>query len=89
MSVIHMTQQLKGKPVISIANGNVLAWLQDVLVAPNMHQLAAAVTYGSDGLNLQDGAIPGHKIRVWGRDALLTDRSSIAKLLDGSRELAK
>ncbi len=29
MSGVHMTQELRGKPVISIVNGNVLAWLED------------------------------------------------------------
>ena len=47
MSAIHLTQDLLGKPVISIVNGNVLARLQDVLVSPDMRQIAAAVT--SDG----------------------------------------
>jgi uncharacterized protein YrrD len=52
-----------------------------------MRQVAAAVTYGSDALNLQSRAIPGGKIRVWGRDALLTDRPDIANRPGDSREM--
>ena len=68
MSVIHLAQDLPGKPVISIVNGNVLARLEDVLVAPDMCQIAAALT--SDGNT-------AHRELGWIPDALIADVSGI------------
>ena len=82
MSVIHLTQDLLGKPVISIVNGHVMAWLCDILVAPTMRQIAAAVTLDNGVEDRGFRAIPSADIQVWGRDALLTGRRDFADWSD-------
>ena len=77
MSAIHMTQDLRSKPVISMVSGNILARLEDVIVAPDMRRIAA-VTSRIDTAHRKLGAIPGPEIRVWGKDALLTERHDLA-----------
>ena len=44
MSGTCLTQELQGKPVISVTNGSIIAKVLDLLVDPNALRVMAAVT---------------------------------------------
>ena len=74
MSTTYLSGELRGKPVISVCDGSVVARLEDVLIDPGTLQVVALVTWRNRALKGKIRAIPGDEIRVWGRDAILTDR---------------
>lgn len=88
MSTIHITQDLRGKPVISMVNGTMLARLEDVLVAPNMRHIAVALAPDGGIARAELRAISGTEIHVWGKDALLTDRRDLADRSGDLEEIA-
>ena len=74
MSTAYLSGELRGKPVINVCDGSVVARLEDVLIDPDTLQVAALVTWRNRVPNGKIRAIPDDEIRVWGRDAILTDR---------------
>ena len=86
MSATHKIRDLLGKPVVSVLTGNVLATLEDVLVAPNLRQVAAAIGCRSSVSGFQTRALPSQEILVWGRDVILTDRSDLGDRPGGADE---
>jgi uncharacterized protein YrrD len=75
MSNARISQELQGKSVISVSNGQVIAKVVDVLIDPDPPQVAAVVTAKGGGgiLKRQEEieAIPSNEVQVWGQDAVL------------------
>jgi sporulation protein YlmC with PRC-barrel domain len=80
MSSTCLTQELQGKPVISLTNGSIIAKVLDLLVDPDALRVMAAVTSKGGGL-LKGGreldVIPAEAVQVWGRDTILTKRPDV------------
>jgi len=62
---------MKGKPVVSITNGEILAKVENILINPNTRAVAA-LSFSQGGL-LSRGTrlIPAESVRVWGEDVIL------------------
>jgi sporulation protein YlmC with PRC-barrel domain len=74
MSSTCLTQELQGKPVISVTDGSIIAKVLDVLVDPDALRVAAAVTAKGGGLlkrEIELDVIPADKVQVWGQDVVL------------------
>lgn len=73
MSTTCLTQELQGKPIISVTNGAIIAKVLDVLVDPDALRVAAAVTSKGSALKRQREieVIPADEVQVWGQDAVL------------------
>jgi uncharacterized protein YrrD len=72
MSITSLSQELKGKTIVSITNGAIVGEVVDVLIDPGALQVAALVT--SKGGLLKRGeteAILAKEVRVWGYDVIL------------------
>ena len=77
MSDTHLAQELCGKPVISVTNGNIVARFEDVLIDPDTQQVAALVTSQGALSNHKTNVIPGRVVHVWGRDTILINRTDV------------
>jgi uncharacterized protein YrrD len=73
MSTTCLTQELQGKPIISVTNGAIIAKILDVLVDPDALRVAAAITSKGSALKRQREVevIPADEVQVWGQDAVL------------------
>lgn len=82
MSNARTSQELQGKSVISVSNGQVIAKVVDVLIDPDPPQVAAVVTAKGGGgiLKRQEEieAIPADEVQVWGQDAVLVSGPDVA-----------
>jgi uncharacterized protein YrrD len=90
MSIIYLSQELNGKPIVSASNGQIIAKVVDVLIAPeNRPQMAALATSKGTLLKREIEAIPSNEVLVWGQDVILVSGPDvIAKedSLPGSQE---
>jgi uncharacterized protein YrrD len=77
MSNVCLSQDFIGKPIIDETTGQIIAKVVDVLIDPNVVQVAALVTSKGNLFERQIEAIPSHKVRVWGRDAILVGRTDV------------
>ena len=76
MSNNCLSQELRGKSIVSVTNGQIIAKVEDVLLDPGTLRVAALVTAGGGlGNLLKSGrkteAIPGDEVQVWGQDVVL------------------
>lgn len=90
MSVIFLSQELNGKLIVSASNGQIIAKVVDVLIAPeDRPQVAALVTSKGTIFKQEIEAIPSNEVLVWGQDVILVSGPDvIAKedALPGSQE---
>lgn len=77
MSDIFLSQDFIGNPIIDEATGQVIAKVEDVLIDPNVAQVAALVTSKGNLFERQIEAIPRQEVRVWGQDAILVGRPDV------------
>jgi len=79
MSTTCLTQELQGKPIISVTNGAIIAKVLDVLVDPDTLRVAAAITSKGSALKRQREieVIPADEVQVWGQDAVLVVRPDV------------
>ena len=79
MTTTCLAQQLQGKPVISLTNGEIVAKVLDVLIDPEALRVAAAVVSKGKMLGRQReiDVIPGDEVQVWGQDAVLVKRPDV------------
>ncbi len=79
MSTTCLTQELQGKPVISVTDGSIIAKVLDVLVDPDALRVAAAITSKGSALKRQREieVIPADEVQVWGQDAVLVVRPDV------------
>ncbi len=79
MSTTCLTQELQGKPVISVTNGAIIAKVLDVLVDPDALRVAAAITSKGSALKRQREVevIPADEVQVWGQDAVLVKGADV------------
>ncbi|MFZ6030160.1 MAG: PRC-barrel domain-containing protein [Chloroflexota bacterium] len=64
-------QKLIGKPIINIANGKLIAEVEDVRVNFKALQAAAVITSRGNFFNRAVEAISAEQVEVWGPDAVL------------------
>lgn len=74
MSNRNASQNLIGKPVIGLTNGEKIAKVEDVQIDPNSLQAAAVLTSKGTLLNREMEGIPAKQVEVWGKDAVLVKR---------------
>ena len=77
MSDTHLAQGLRGKPVISVTNGNIVASFEDVLIDPETQQVTALVTAKDSLSNRAIKVIPSKVVQFWGRDTILINRTDV------------
>jgi len=77
MSDVFLSQDFIGKPIIDKTTGQIIAKVVDILIDPNIVQVAALVTSKGNLFERQIDAIPGHEVQVWGRDAILVGRTDV------------
>jgi uncharacterized protein YrrD len=73
MSAVTLTASLKGKSVISITNGEIVAKIENVLINPNTRAVAALSFTRGGLLNRETRLVPAEEIRVWGEDVILVN----------------
>jgi len=62
---------MKGKPVVSITNGEIIAKIETILINPNTRAVAALSFTQGGLLNRETQLIPAEEVRVWGEDVIL------------------
>jgi uncharacterized protein YrrD len=83
MPTSFLGQELCGKPIISVTDGNIVARLEDVLIDPGTQQVATLVTSRDGRFNKsQAKVIPSDAIEVWGRDAILISQPRVVVQAD-------
>ena len=76
---ISILNELIGIQIISIDKGRRIGKLEDLLMDPNMLEVAAIVTQKGDPLRNDFRAIPSDAVQVWGRDAVLVNETNILR----------
>jgi sporulation protein YlmC with PRC-barrel domain len=74
---LSILNELIGMQVISTDKGKRVGTLEDLLLDPNMLEVAAIVTQKGDPLRNDFRAIPSDAVQVWGRDAVLVAETNI------------
>lgn len=80
MSTTSLTQEILGKPIVSLTNGQIIAKVLDILVDPDALQLAAVVTSKGGGLLSREkgiDVISSDEVQVWGQDVVLVSRPDV------------
>jgi uncharacterized protein YrrD len=79
MSDTCLSQELHGKPIVSVTNGRIIAKVLDVLMDPEGLQLAAVVTSKGGLLSREKDieVIPSVEVQVWGQDVVLVSRPDV------------
>lgn len=86
MSTSVASKEFVGNPVIGIANGEMIAKVEDLRIDPSTMKAAAAITSKGTLLSPQVEAISADQIEVWGQDALLAKKTEVIveeEVLDG------
>jgi uncharacterized protein YrrD len=83
MSTNCLSQELHGKSVVSVNNGQIIAKVEDVLLDPTALRVAALVTMtGGLGsmlkLERKTEAISSDEVQVWGQDVVLVSGPDVA-----------
>jgi uncharacterized protein YrrD len=90
MSIIFLSQELNGRPIVSASNGQIIAKVLDILIAPeNGPQVAALATSKGSLLKREIEAIPVNEVLVWGQDVILVSGPDVIAredALPGSQE---
>ena len=76
---ISIINELIGMQIISTDKGRRIGTLVDLLLDPNMLEVAAIVTEKGDPLRNDFRAIPSDAVQVWGRDAILVGETEILR----------
>jgi len=78
MSTPFLSQGLKGKTVVSVSDGQIIAKVTDVLIDLEARQVAVLIVSKS-GLFKRGAteAIPGKEVQVWGQDVILVSRPDV------------
>jgi len=84
---LSVLDELIGKQIISSDKGIRIGTLSDLLIDPNMLEVAAIVTQKGDPLRNDFRAIPSDAIQVWGRDAILVEKTNVLRTKDELSEL--
>jgi uncharacterized protein YrrD len=78
----RLAQEYKGKPVISVANGQVIGHVADILIDPETLSVAALITSRGSMLNRRSEGIPASEIRSWGDNAIMVEQPEIIQDVD-------
>lgn len=79
MSDTCLSQELHGKPIVSVTSGRIIAKVLDVLMDPDRLQLTAVVTSKGGLLSREKDieVIPSVEVQVWGQDVVLVSRPDV------------
>ena len=77
MASVTLTASLKGKPVVSLTNGEIIAKVETVLINPNTRAVAALSFTKGGLLSRATRLLPAEEIRVWGEDVILVSGPDI------------
>jgi len=78
----RLAQEYKGKPIISVANGQVIGHLADILIDPETLSVVALVTSRGSMLNRRTEGISASEIRSWGDNAIMVNQSEVIQDVD-------
>lgn len=73
----QLTQNLNGKAVVSITNGEKIGAVSDVMIDGESLQIAALVTSKGSLLHREFEAIPASAVMVWGKDVILVSGKDV------------
>jgi uncharacterized protein YrrD len=79
MSVIRLSREYHGKPVVSVTTGEIIASVSDVMIDPKSIRAAALVISHGGLLKPTTELIPDRDIQVWGEDVILVSKSDVTK----------
>jgi uncharacterized protein YrrD len=77
MASVTLTASLKGKPVVSLTNGEIIAKVETILINPNTRAVAALSFTKGGLLSRATHLIPADEVRVWGEDVILVSGPDI------------
>jgi len=78
----RLAQEFKGKPIISVANGQVIGHVADILIDPETRSVAALVTSRGGMLNRRTEWISADVIRSWGDNAIMVEQPEVIQDVD-------
>jgi CheY-like chemotaxis protein len=76
----YLCHEHTGRPLINIADGNIVAILEDVLIDPDTQHVSALVTLKGNWLGDGPEAVPSEQVRVWGHDAVLVSQPDAVRV---------
>jgi len=82
MSVPRPSKEFHGKLIISMANGEIIGKVVDMLVDRDTLRVAAVVTSKGGFMRRGIKAIRGDKVKMWGQDVVLVAESDVIKPKD-------
>jgi sporulation protein YlmC with PRC-barrel domain len=74
---LSVLNKLIGMKIISIDKGILVGTLEDLLIDPNMLEIAAIITQKGDPLRNDFRAIPSDSVCVWGQDVILVEKTNV------------
>lgn len=77
-----LVQSFKGKPIISIKNGQTIGTITDILIDPKALIIAAVVTSKGSLLSREIEAILAEDVQVWGKDVILVRATDVIQKKD-------
>jgi uncharacterized protein YrrD len=73
----RLAQEYRGKPVISLANGQVIGHVEDLLFDPEKRSVAILVTNRGGMLNRRTEGIRVGAIQSWGENAVMVEGTEV------------
>jgi uncharacterized protein YrrD len=70
-------QSFRGKPIISVSDGQQIGTAEDILIDPNGMAIIALLTSKGNLFRQDVRAISAREVRVWGKDAILVTHPDI------------
>ena len=77
MSEFFSSQDLNGKSIISVSNGQIVGEVDDLMVDPDALRVAAIVTSKGSLFKREVEAIPSEEVEVWGYDVVLVRQPDV------------
>jgi uncharacterized protein YrrD len=70
-------QNFRGKPIISVSDGQQIGTVEEILIDPNTMAIAALLTSKGNLFRQDVRAISSREVRVWGKDAILVTHPDV------------
>jgi uncharacterized protein YrrD len=80
-------QSFRGKPIISISDGQQIGSVEDVLIDPNSMSIVALLTSKGNLFRQDVRGISAREVRVWGKDAILVTQPDVLQRKNDLPEL--
>jgi sporulation protein YlmC with PRC-barrel domain len=75
----YLSQAFNGKPVVSLADGQIVGRVVDVFVDPEELSVAAIITSKGRMLRRELEGFPSEEVELWGQDVVLVKHSDIIR----------